>query len=84
VDTLGQNLLTAVAYTIALLIVLLVPTVLAAIVWNAFDESGAWAVLAGAAAASATLALEAWLLSLWLGGVFERIDPPTAGIESTA
>jgi hypothetical protein len=35
-------------------------------------------------AASATLALEAWLLSLWLGGVFERIDPPTAGIESTA
>ena len=84
VDTLGQNLLTAVAYTIALLIVLLVPAVLAALVWNAFEASGAWAVLAGAVAASATLALEAWLLSLWLGGVFERIDPPTAGIESTA
>jgi ABC-2 type transport system permease protein len=84
VDTLGQNLLTAVAYTIALMIVLLIPVTLAGIVWKAFEGSGPWAVLPGAVTAAATLALEAWLMSLWLGGVFERIDPPTAGIESTA
>jgi hypothetical protein len=30
------------------------------------------------------LILETWLLSLWLGRIFQRIDPPTAGIESTA
>jgi hypothetical protein len=84
VDTLGQNLLTAVAYTIALMIVLLVPTIVAGIVWNAVEDWGAWGSVPGAAAAAATLALEAWLLSLWLGGIFERIDPPTAGIESAA
>jgi hypothetical protein len=84
IDTLGQNLLTAVAYTVALLLVLLVPAIVAALAWNAAREWSSWAPLLGAAAAAATLALEAWLLSLWLGGIFERIDPPTAGIESPA
>ena len=84
IDTLGQNLLTAVAYTIALLLVLLVPAIVAAIAWNAVRGWSAWGPVVGAAAAAATLALEAWLLSLWLGGIFERIDPPTAGIESPA
>ncbi|HEX6643651.1 MAG TPA: putative ABC exporter domain-containing protein [Gemmatimonadales bacterium] len=81
VDTLGQNLLTAVAYTIALLLTLIVPLCIAAVAWAMAGE-GPWAVVPAAAAASATLALEAWLLSLWLGGVFERLDPPQAGIES--
>ena len=84
VDTLGQNLLTAVAYTVALLIVLLLPMVVAGIVWIAVEDWRMWGAVPGAAAAAAALALEAWLLSLWLGGIFERIDPPTAGIESTA
>ena len=84
VDTLGQNLLTAVAYTVALLIVLLLPMVVAGIVWNAVEDWRMWGAVPGAAAAAAALALEAWLLSLWLGGIFERIDPPTAGIESAA
>lgn len=85
VDTLGQNLLTAVAYTIALMIVLILPAIVAVIVWSAFQGgAGPLGVIPGAIGAAATLALEAWLLSLWLGGVFERIDPPTAGIESAA
>lgn len=84
IDTLGQNLLTAVAYTVALLLVLLVPAIVAALAWSALREWTVWGPVAGATAAAATLALEAWLLSLWLGGIFERIDPPTAGIESSA
>ena len=84
IDTLGQNLLTAVAYTVALLLVLLIPAIVAALAWNALQAGSVWAPVAGAAAAAASLALEAWLLSLWLGGLFERIDPPTAGIESPA
>ncbi|HEU4830304.1 MAG TPA: hypothetical protein VFT04_14015, partial [Gemmatimonadales bacterium] len=83
VDTLGQNLLTAVAYTVALMIVLVIPTIAAGLVWRVLQD-WIWGAVPGALAASAALALEAWLLSLWLGGVFERIDPPTAGIESAA
>ena len=84
VDTLGQNLLTAVAYTVALVVVLLVPTIIAGIVWNAFENWSVWGAVPGAVAAAAALILETWLLSLWLGRIFQRIDPPTAGIESTA
>jgi len=82
IDTLGQNLVTAVAYTIALALVLLVPLTAGALAWRAFAAlAGSWAPIAGGVATAAGLALEAWLLSLWLGGVFERIDPPTSGLE---
>jgi len=82
IDTLGQNLVTAVAYTIALALVLLVPLTMGALTWRALTAAaGPWALIAAGVGTAAGLALEAWLLSLWLGGVFERIDPPTSGLE---
>lgn len=84
VDTLGQNLLTAVAYLIAMAIALAAPAGLAALAWTGLAGLGPWAAIPAAGAAAGGLALEAWLLSLWLGGVFERTDPPAAGIETAA
>jgi hypothetical protein len=43
---------------------------------------GAWAALPAALGSALLLVAEGWLLSLWLGTVYERLDPPGAGVES--
>jgi ABC-2 type transport system permease protein len=83
VDTLGQNVLTAAAYVLVLAVALLVPALVgAAIGYLLRPVLGPWSAAAAAGVAAAVLALQAWLLSVWLGMAFERIDPPTSGIEA--
>ena len=83
VDTLGQNVLTAAAYLLALALALLLPLAIAAGAgYLARPVLGDWSGTAAALVASAVLFYQAWLLSVWLGKAFERIDPSTAGIEA--
>lgn len=81
VESLGQHMLGALAHLLALAITLLVPLGAAATVfWLAHGSLGAAAALPAAAAGGALVALEAWLLSVWLGSVYAVTDPPSAGI----
>lgn len=83
IDTLGQNVLTAAAYLLALTVALLVPVAVGAGAgFLARPALGISAGVVAAAVAAVVLGLQAWLLSLWLGSAFERIDPSTAGIEA--
>jgi hypothetical protein len=83
VDTLGQNVLTAAAYLLALALALLLPLAIAAGVgYLARPVLGDWSGVAAALVASAVLFYQAWLMSVWLGMAFARIDPSTAGIEA--
>jgi hypothetical protein len=43
---------------------------------------GGWAALPATVLALSTMAFEAALIVEWLGGIFERTDPATAGIGS--
>lgn len=82
VDMLGQNMLTAVAYILTLSLTLLPPAILGAAIGYALVPAiGPWGMLVAVAAGAMLLVFEAWVLSVWLGMAFERIDPPTAGIE---
>ena len=83
VDTLGQNVLTAAAYLLAVACALLVPLAIGAGAgFLARPVLGDWSGVAAALVASAALSFQAWLMSIWLGMAFERIDPSTAGIEA--
>lgn len=83
IDTLGQNVLTAAAYLLALAVALLVPVAVGAGAgFLARPALGISAGIVAAGVAAVVLGLQAWLLSLWLGSAFERIDPSTAGIEA--
>lgn len=83
VETLGQSMLTALAYMAALVVVSLVPAIAATGLIVLLEPLlGRWAALPGALGASLLLLAEGWVLSLWLGTVYERLDPPSAGVES--
>jgi hypothetical protein len=83
VDTLGQNVLTAAAYLLALALALLLPLAIGAGAgYLARPVLGDWSGVAAALVASAFLFFQAWIMSVWLGMAFERIDPSTAGIEA--
>lgn len=83
VETLGQSMLTALAYMAALAVALIVPVIGAVgIVVMLQTWLGAWAALPAALGSALLLVAEGWLLSLWLGTVYERLDPPSAGVES--
>lgn len=83
VDTLGQNVLTAAAYLLALGVALIVPLAIGAGAgFLARPVLGVGGGVVAAAVASGILAFQAWLLSVWLGMAFERLDPSTAGIEA--
>src|SRR5688500_19728519 len=83
VDTLGQNVLTAAAYLLALALSLLLPLALGAGAGFLIRPAlGLGAGVVAAAVVAGLLALQGWLLSVWLGVAFERIDPSTAGIET--
>lgn len=83
VEGLGQNVLSMVAYGLALLIAL-TPAVIggAAVWWALRGELDAWAWLPAGLAALIAIAVECRLLLPLLGRVLERIDIPSSGIES--
>jgi hypothetical protein len=75
VETLGQSVLTALAYLFAVLAASIIPAVgglgLAALLSPAV---GLWAAFPAACGAAALLLGEGWLLSLWLARVYEGMD----------
>jgi hypothetical protein len=81
VEALGQNLLMMLAFVTLLALTLAVPVALGGgsflLLRSLLDG---WAALPATVLALATMAFEAALLVEWLGGVFERTDPATAGI----
>jgi len=81
VEALGQNLLMTVAFVTLLALTLALPAALAGgsflLLRPLLDG---WAALPATALALGTMAFEAALIVEWLGGVFERTDPASAGI----
>jgi ABC-2 type transport system permease protein len=81
VEALGQNVLMMVAYVALLTLTLLLPV---AIGGGAFlflrSTIDNWAALPATLLTLGTMAFEAALLVDWLGRLFERTDPATAGI----
>jgi hypothetical protein len=83
VEGLGQNALSMVVYAAALLVVLLPALVAAGAAFLPLRHViGEWAWIPGGLAGLLVLAVESRLLLGPLGRAFERIDIPTAGIES--
>lgn len=81
VEVLGQNMLMVVAFLLVLAVALSVPAALGGGLFLLLGRSaGLWAIVPGSAVLLAALAGEATLLVRWLGGVFERTDPASAGI----
>jgi ABC-2 type transport system permease protein len=81
VEVLGQNMLMVVAFLAVLGLALSVPAALGAGVFLLLGHpAGLWALVPGSAVLLLALAGEAMLLVRWLGGVFERTDPASAGI----
>jgi ABC-2 type transport system permease protein len=81
VEVLGQNMLMVVAYLGVLAVALSVPVAFGGGLFLLLGRStGLWAIVPGSAVLLALLAGEAILLVRWLGGVFERTDPASAGI----
>ena len=83
VEGLGQNALSMVVYAAALLVVL-IPALAAAGAagWPLRHIIGEWAWIPGGLVGLVVLAVESRLLLGPLGRALERIDIPTAGIES--
>jgi ABC-2 type transport system permease protein len=81
VEALGMNLLMMLAFVTLLGLTLALPLALGGgaflLLRPVFDE---WAALPATVLALGTMAFEAALVVDWLGGVFERTDPATAGI----
>jgi ABC-2 type transport system permease protein len=81
VEALGQNVLMMVVYIALLSVVLALPLTIGGgaylLLQSAIYE---WAALPATALALCTMAFEAALLVEWLGRVFERTDPASAGI----
>jgi hypothetical protein len=81
VEALGQNLLMMVAFVTLLGLTLALPAALAGGSFLLLRPLlHGWAALPATALALGTMAFEAALIVEWLGGVFERTDPATAGI----
>jgi ABC-2 type transport system permease protein len=81
VEALGQNLLMMIAFVTLLALLLALPLVLGGgsflLLRPLLNE---WAALPATTLALGAIAFEAALVIDWLGGVFERTDPATAGI----
>lgn len=81
IEALGQHMLTAIAYFIALLVLLILPAALGSgVAWLVHGAGDMPAVMTGAAVAAAVLLGESWLMSLWFGSVFMRTDLASAGV----
>jgi hypothetical protein len=81
VEALGQNLLMMVVFAALLSVLLLLPLAIGGgaflLLRGAIDE---WAALPATVLILGIIAFEAALLVEWLGRIFERTDPATAGI----
>jgi ABC-2 type transport system permease protein len=83
VEALGQNLLMMVAFVTLLALTLALPIILAGGSFLLFRPLlDGWAALPATVLALGTVAFEAALIVEWLGGVFERTDPASAGIAA--
>ena len=73
-ETMGQNLLTTGATTLAAAVALVFPVGLAALILWLTNDWGGWSVLLATSVACAVVVAELAPLVWWLGGVFEKID----------
>jgi hypothetical protein len=82
VEVLGQNLLMIIAFVALLSLTLVLPVAIAGgtflLLRPALDG---WAALPATLLLLGTIAFEAALIVDWLGRIFERTDPATAGIS---
>jgi ABC-2 type transport system permease protein len=82
VEALGQNLLMTVAFIALLALTLLLPVVIAGGAFLLLQATlDVWAALPATILALGVMAFEAVLIVEWLGRIFERTDPATAGIS---
>jgi hypothetical protein len=83
VETLGQNLLMVIAFMVLLALTLVIPATLAGgsylLVRRGLEE---WALIPAGVLALLAMAFEAAWIVEWLGSLFERTDPVTAGITA--
>jgi hypothetical protein len=83
VEALGQNLLMVIAFLALLLLTLILPVGIGGGLFLLLRSGvGDWAVVPAAVVALGIMAFEAALLVDWLGRIFERTDPSSAGISS--
>lgn len=83
VEAMGQSMLTALVYVMALAAASIIPGAAAAGAYYLLRPTmGWWVTIPGAAVAAMLLLAEAWILSLWLGTVYEQLDPPSAGVDA--
>jgi ABC-2 type transport system permease protein len=81
VEALGQNLLMMLAFMAVLSLTLVLPVAIGGGTFLLLrDVLNAWALVPASILALGIMAFEAALLVDWLGGIFERTDPTTAGI----
>jgi hypothetical protein len=80
---MGQRILVMVGGWLALLVGMLPGAVLAAVVAGLLQAVGVplvWGVAVGVVGGAATVAVAILLAVTWLGRVFDRLDPATAGL----
>lgn len=81
VEALGQNMLALIASVVLLAVTLVVPLGLAGVVVALLQPViGAWCAIPAAAVGIVAAAAEAAFAIDWLGNVFDRTDPPEAGL----
>ena len=81
VEALGQNMLMMVVFVALLAVTLLLPVAIGGGAFLLLHRAiNAWAVVPATVLILGTIAFEAALLVDWLGGLFERTDPASAGI----
>lgn len=82
-EATGQRLLMMIGALLTL-VVAIIPSGLVGVGAGAAGAglglSGAWAIALGAVVGGALLAVEGWVAIRLLGGVFDRLDPSTAGV----
>ena len=79
----GQRMLTMFGSALALGICALPAAISGGVTtWLLVGSIGAPALVAGAIIAAAWLYVEVWFATRFLGGMFDRLDPSTAGIEA--
>ena len=81
VEALGQNMLMMVVFVALLAVTLLLPVAIGGGAFLLLHRAiNGWAALPATVLVLGTMAFEAALLVDWLGRLFERTDPATAGI----
>jgi len=81
VEALGQNMLMMVVFVALLAVTLLLPVAIGGGAFLLLHRAiNGWAALPATVLVLGTMAFEAALLVEWLGRLFERTDPATAGI----